>query len=246
MGGRALARRFWPVALVLVLLAAAWLVAAGPGIRLRQLPAGRPTCLLFCRGSANLPSQPPQATPPAAHTRTGGGVNPAGVAFLALAVLVVVAVLVAITLYLMLTAREAIPFLRRRKELDPPLPGFGPPTTEQVREAVEVGLSDLSDTSDPRRAVIACWLRLEALAERAGAARQPSDTPSDLVARMLSGHLLDTGGARRAIDALAAVYRLARYAPHPVGEDARDTARAALERLRAELTAGAARSDGEP
>jgi hypothetical protein len=238
MGGRALVRRFWPVALVLVLLAAAWLVAAGPGIRLRQLPAGKPTCLLFCHQSANGPSMPPAGTLPPANASPHGGADIAGIVVLVLAALVVVAVLVAITLYLMLTAREAIPFLRRRRELDAPLPGFAPPTTEQVREAVEVGLSDLSDTSDPRRAVIACWLRLEALAERAGAARQPSDTPSDLVARMLSGHLLDTGGARRAIDELAAVYRLARYAPHPVGEDARDTARAALERRRAELAAG--------
>jgi uncharacterized protein DUF4129 len=239
MGGRALVRRFWPVALVLVLLAAAWLVAAGPGVRLRQLPAGKTTCLLFCQQRGNNPSMPPAGSaPPPAHVGTGSGVNIAGVVFVALAVLVVVAVLVAITLYLMLTAREAIPFLRRRKELDIPLPGFQPPTADQVREAVEVGLSDLSDQSDPRRAVIACWLRLEALAERAGAARQPSDTPSDLVARLLAEHLLDTGGARRAIDELAEVYRLARYAPHPVGEDARQTARGALERLRAELAAG--------
>src|SRR5437879_13158314 len=121
MGGRALVRRFWPVALVLVLLAAAWLVAAGPGIRLRQLPAGKPTCLIFCDNGGTAPSMPAGTLPPGGHPRSG--VNATAVVFLALAIVVVVAVLVAITLYLMLTAREPVPFLRRRKALDPPLPG---------------------------------------------------------------------------------------------------------------------------
>jgi hypothetical protein len=238
MGGRALVRRLWPVALVLVLLAAAWLVAAGPGIRIRQLPAGKPTCLLFCQGRGSAPSVPPGYRPPPVPGHPKSGVNVAGVIIIVLAVLIVVTVVVAITLYLMLTARDSIPFLRRRREPAAPPPGPVPATAEQVRAAVEVGLADLADESDPRRAVIACWLRLEALAERAGAGRQPSDTASDLVARMLDEHLLSAGGGRRAVEELAAVYRLARYAPHPVGEDARDTARAALERLRAELAAG--------
>lgn len=241
MGVRALVRRFWPVVLVLVLVAMAWLVAAGSGIRFRQLPAGPPTCVLFCHQSARPRSMPPihgaTGAPPAVGN---GSVSTIGIAFVILAVLLVVAVLIAITVYLMLTAREYIPFFRRRRELAPPPQAVVRPTTEQVREAVEVGLADLSDETDPRRAVIACWLRLEKLAERAGATRQASDTPSDLVARMLDEQLLGTGGARRAVDELAGVYRLARYAPHPVGEDARDTARAALERLRAELAAGAA------
>jgi hypothetical protein len=240
MGGRALVRRLWPVALVLVLVAVAWLVAAGPGVRLRQLPTGKQHCLLFCQQRGAGQSNAPGATPPPVTGTPKHGVGVAGLVFVALALLVVVTVLVAITLYLMLTARESLPFRRRRKELQAPPPGPVPATAEQLRQAVEVGLADLSDESDPRRAVIACWLRLEDLAERAGAARRPSDTPSDLVGRMLDEHLLGSGGGRRALDELAAVYRLARYAPHPVGEDARHTARAALERLRAELAAGAA------
>jgi hypothetical protein len=235
MGGRALLRRLWPPALVLLLIGVAWLVAGGPGVRLRQLPAAKPTCLLFCRlpgtgrpqDPANLPSLGP------AHRSTG--TNVLGAVILVVAGLLVLTVVVAVVLYLMLTAREALPFLRRRTPKDAPVPAPDAPTAQQLRAAVEVGLSDLSDGTDPRRAVIACWLRLEALAERAGAARQPADTPSDLVTRMLDEQLLGTGAGRRAVEELAAVYRLARYAPHPVGEDARDTARAALERLRTEL-----------
>jgi hypothetical protein len=108
--------------------------------------------------------------------------------------------------------------------------------TEEVVAALDAGLIDLSDTDlDPRRAVIACWVRLEQVAASAGTPRQPSDTPTDLVARLLAEHYIDAA----VLAGFAEVYREARYATHVVDERMRAQARAALERLRAELTANA-------
>jgi hypothetical protein len=107
-----------------------------------------------------------------------------------------------------------------------------------VVAALDAGLIDLSDIDlDPRRAVIACWVRLEQVAAAAGTPRQPSDTPADLVTRLLSGHYVDAAS----LSGFAAIYREARYATHVVDEQMRGQARAALERLRAELTSGAGR-----
>src|SRR5205814_870257 len=80
---------------------------------------------------------------------------------------------------------------------------------DQVIAAVEAGLSDLDDAdADPRRAVIACWVRLEQAAAAAGTPRNVGDTPTELVTRLLTGHAVSAAVPYR----LAEVYRLARYA----------------------------------
>src|SRR5690606_37546040 len=81
--------------------------------------------------------------------------------------------------------------------------------SEQLREAVRAGLADIDAGGDPRRAVIACWLRLERLAAAAGTARLAADTPTDLVTRLLARHRVSD----RALERLAGAYRVARYAP---------------------------------
>jgi hypothetical protein len=110
------------------------------------------------------------------------------------------------------------------------------PRTEDVVAALDAGLSDLSDTDrDPRRAVIACWVRLEQAAAAAGTPRHVGDTPTDLVLRLLGAHRVDRG----VLDRFAGIYREARYATHVIDDDMRDQARSALRQLRAELTATA-------
>ncbi len=102
--------------------------------------------------------------------------------------------------------------------------------------ALDAGLADLSDTDrDPRRAVIACWVRLEQAAATAGTPRRPDDTATDLVGRVLREQRVDP----EVLASFAQVYRVARYAGSAVDEHMRAQAQAALRRLRADLTAGA-------
>lgn len=98
------------------------------------------------------------------------------------------------------------------------------PDARELRDALRAGLTDIESGGDPRKAVIACWLRLERAAAAAGVERLDSETPSDLVARVLSaGHVDDA-----ALRDLAEVYQRARYAPHDIDDAEREAARAAL------------------
>jgi hypothetical protein len=108
-----------------------------------------------------------------------------------------------------------------------------PARTEEVVAALDAGLDRLGDAdSDPRRAIIACWVRLEDAAAAAGTPRHPGDTSTDLVARLLVAHRV----SRPVLDEFAAVYREARYATHTVDERMRAAAVRSLGHLRAELT----------
>jgi hypothetical protein len=103
---------------------------------------------------------------------------------------------------------------------------------QAVLDALEAGLTELSDRdSDARRAVIACWVRLEQAAAEAGTPRERGDSPTDLVTRLLSAHRV----SRPVLDQFARVYREARYATVPIGEDARQVALRALAQMRREL-----------
>lgn len=103
---------------------------------------------------------------------------------------------------------------------------------EQVQAAVDEGLSDLDvSDADPRRAVIACWARLEAAAAAAGTQRRPGDTSTDLVERLLVDHDVTAS----VLAEFAAVYRRARFAPSVIDPRMREQARAALMQVRDEL-----------
>jgi hypothetical protein len=117
-------------------------------------------------------------------------------------------------------------------------PPEAPRTAEELVAALDAGLEELSDADrDPRRAVIACWVRLEQAAAAAGTVRLLGDSPTDLVGRLLAEQRVDA----RVLAALLEVYRQARYATHTVDDQMRAQARSALERLRADLGAGVAR-----
>jgi hypothetical protein len=116
-----------------------------------------------------------------------------------------------------------------------PEPGDGRALADSAREvvaALDASLADLTDAdADPRRAVIACWVRLEQAAAAAGTPRAAGETPADLVGRLLADHRV----SQPVLDGFAAVYREARYATHVVDEDMRATAVRALTQLRGEL-----------
>jgi hypothetical protein len=105
----------------------------------------------------------------------------------------------------------------------------GAPDPVALLAAVDRALAE--DDRDPRRAVIACWVRLAEAAGDAGVPRYPSDTATDLVIRLLRGHQV----SEPVLAAFAEAYRRARYATHTVDEQTRTQARSALRRLRAEL-----------
>jgi hypothetical protein len=94
---------------------------------------------------------------------------------------------------------------------------------------------------DREGAIIACWIRLEQIAEAAGFARLSSETSSELADRWLTRLPV----SRKLLHALAELYREARYSSHRLPESALDTARTALEQLRREITMASA-SFSEP
>ena len=77
----------------------------------------------------------------------------------------------------------------------------------------------------PRNAIVECWLRLEAAATAAGVPREPADTSTDFMQRVLTTRHIEP----TAISALAALYREARFSDHPMTEDSRRAAIDALE-----------------
>jgi len=129
---------------------------------------------------------------------------------------------------------------RQIEMLEPEAPPTDEETERTVRAAVDAGLAELDDAdADPRRAVIACWVRLEAAAAAAGTERSPGDTSTELVSRLLGRHSV----SEAVLSALAEVYREARFARHEVDQATREQARTALRLLRDELSAGARRGD---
>ncbi|HEX6497994.1 MAG TPA: DUF4129 domain-containing protein [Micromonosporaceae bacterium] len=179
-------------------------------------------------GSATLSSQPPPPRDPGPE-HTVALPHWVGTALSALCVTVVV-VVVGLLIWALLRDRLSVRRSALRFEQNPQAPQAR--HRDEVVAAVDAGLSDLrDDDADPRRAVIACWVRLEQAAAAAGTPRQPGDTSTDLVRRLLAAHQVSAG----VLDDLAGVYRLARYATHTVDPSMRDRARTALRHLRAEL-----------
>jgi hypothetical protein len=229
-------RRFGPVIAVVALLGLILVVAgmSGPEVTGVPLPGGTAR-------EAEPPPPPPTALPAPMPSPTIAPPQSLDVPGW-LAVVPVVGAVVLLAGLVVLVAWLVRLWLRHRKprqvlavetsELPEPEEAAAP-----IRAAVEAGIEELDDDSvDPRRAVIACWLRLEAAAAAAGTPREVADTPADLVARMLAAHQVSPSVLRRC----AELYRQARYAPAEVEESMRTHARAALEQLRAELAAAAA------
>ncbi len=224
-------RRWWPLAAVLALLFLASLAATRSAPQLERFnPDAAPTT----EAPPLLPPSQEAVVRPSQQPAAAGDELPDWTGTVALVLLGLVGVVV-IGLVSWALLRQTLSRRGSRKgRRDPPRPESR--TAEDLVAALDAGLQELSDTDrDPRRAVIACWVRLEQAAAAAGTPRHAGDSPTDLVARLLAEQRLDAG----VLTPFAAVYRQARYATHTVDDQMRRQARSALERLRVDLGAGA-------
>lgn len=103
-------------------------------------------------------------------------------------------------------------------------------TVDEVLRRIDAGV--------PRDAIVACWVRLEETAARAGLARTASETATELTERLLRHYEVDPTALRR----LAGLYREARFSEHRMTDGDRAAARAALQRVGADLLASARRA----
>ena len=84
---------------------------------------------------------------------------------------------------------------------------------------------------EPRNAIVAAWRRFEVQGARAGVGREPWETSSEFVLRILDRVDAESGAVNR----LAQLYREARFSDHEITESHRDEALGALDRIRRSL-----------
>ncbi len=223
-------RRWWPLAAVLGLLSLAALAATRSEPQLQRIsPAAEPSV----DPAPLLPTQPDVTV--AAQEGAGQGAASGLPGWIGTAALVVLAVAGLVVIALVVWAIVRDQARRRTRKAGRAPVAEEPRTAEDLVAALDAGLEELSDTDrDPRRAVIACWVRLEQAAAAAGTRRHAGDSPTDLVGRLLREQRVDAG----VLAALLEVYRQARYATHTVDDQMRAQALSALRRLRADLGAG--------
>lgn len=125
----------------------------------------------------------------------------------------------------------SIPRVRRRRrqlqeQAEAP-PGFDRTTQDRLARTFSDALAGVG-VGDSNRAIVACWIRLEQIAEDVGFARQQWETSTELVTRWLGGADLPIEPLAR----LAELYREARYSGHAMSRDQIELARSTLTRLR--------------
>jgi Domain of unknown function (DUF4129) len=103
---------------------------------------------------------------------------------------------------------------------------------EAVLEAVEQSLDDLHRERDVRRAIIACYARMERALDRAGNGRRPAEAPFEYLARVLQ-RITANGSAARVLTEL---FEHAKFGAETMDEREKDRAIGALELLRAEVS----------
>ncbi len=105
----------------------------------------------------------------------------------------------------------------------------------RVREDLLALSADLDAAGDPREAVIACYVRMEEALADAGSPRRASESPLELLTRVLGEqHVPETD-----VRTLTALFMEARFSTHPVTDDMRRDARRALDGVAGALSGAA-------
>jgi hypothetical protein len=102
---------------------------------------------------------------------------------------------------------------------------------EALLGALDESLDDLRRERDIRRAIIACYARMERALDRSGAPRRPQETPVEYLGRVLERIAAEPG--RR----LTELFERAKFSLEQMGERDKNQAIAALEALRAGVSA---------
>jgi Domain of unknown function (DUF4129) len=108
---------------------------------------------------------------------------------------------------------------------------FTDETRRALLEAVEISLDDLLREPDPRRAVIACYHRLELVLSQHGLPRAPWQTPLEYLRVALQRFHLP---APR-LQGLTTLFELAKFSSHALGESEKHLAIAALREAKTAL-----------
>jgi hypothetical protein len=112
---------------------------------------------------------------------------------------------------------------------------------DALATAVDESLDDLRAESDPRRAVIAAYARLERALAAHGLPRNAAESPLEYLRRLLSGLSVTPAAARR----LTELFERAKFSQHAVGPEMKEHAIRALEVVRDDLRAARARAEQE-
>jgi Domain of unknown function (DUF4129) len=101
----------------------------------------------------------------------------------------------------------------------------------QLADVLDDALDDLRAETDPRRAVVAAYARMERVLAANGVGRRDSETPEEYLRRALD----DLPPSSGAIERLTSLYTWAKFSQHEVDPAMKADAIAALEHVRDEL-----------
>jgi hypothetical protein len=120
----------------------------------------------------------------------------------------------------------AVHVLRRRAELG------REQNFDLIYDELGHGIEDLKTIAQPRNAVIACYVRMERALAGAGTRRRHSDTPLELLERMLAERKVSGDAPAQ----LTSLFEIAKFSTRPVDEPMRAKAIDALVEIRMQLT----------
>jgi NADH:ubiquinone oxidoreductase subunit 6 (subunit J) len=145
----------------------------------------------------------------------------------------------AVAAVLLLVAIAVVAYVVSERRRRPP--AREPALAEAVAAVLEDTLDDLRAEADPRKAVIAAYVRLEHALAAHGLPRRRAETEEEYLARMLGALEISAGAARR----LTQLFERARFSLHVVDVGMKEEAIAALEDVRDELRAADAESTAD-
>jgi hypothetical protein len=102
---------------------------------------------------------------------------------------------------------------------------------DAIAALVDESIDDLLSETDPRRAVIAAYARMERGLGSAGLARKPFEAPLEYLRRVL----LDLQAGAQPVGRLTELFERAKFSRHDVGADAKDEAIECLLAIRGDL-----------